>query len=95
MIRVISTAVQIRPPQHTMADLLDETKAIPGLRGHMPTEAEVRDGMMRLARDIGEMISARTAGQSGWTASDMGVSIVPLEHGEIALRGTVQIERAD
>lgn len=88
MRRQLSDAVQIRPPRESIL-LVDSVST------SLPTESEVRDGALRLAASLKEMVQARTAGQDGWRIGDLDFQLVNLEHGEIALRGTVIIERPD
>lgn len=95
MRRMISDAVQVVPPVSELV-LLDETvDPAARLRANIPTDTEVRDAMMKLSRQIKDTIDARTAGQDGWVIGDLNVSLHNLGMGEVALRGTVIIERAD
>jgi hypothetical protein len=93
--RLVSDAVQVKPPLDTaiLLDLNVEPSA--RLRQHLPTETEVRDAAMKLARQIKDTIDVRTAGQDGWTIGDLEVTLVELDMGEVAMRGVVIIERPD
>lgn len=96
MRRLISDAVQVKPPLDAAAILLDEqVNPDERLRAHLPTDAEVRDAMSKLARQIKDTIDARTAGQEGWTIGDLEVQLQSLDMGEVLVRGTVIIERSD
>ena len=95
MRRLISDAVQVRPPvpDNILLDLTVDPAA--RLRANIPTDTEVRDAAMKLARQIKDTIDARTAGQSGWVVGDLDMALVELDMGEVALRGSCIIERAD
>jgi hypothetical protein len=94
--RLVSDAVQVKPPLDAAAILLDEAvDPAARLRAHLPTEAEVRDAAQKLARQLKDTIDARTAGQEGWSIGDMAVTLVELDMGEVAMRGAVIIERPD
>lgn len=95
MRRLISDAVQVKPPLPA-AIYTDET-IDPGvaLRAHLPTEAETRDAVAKLVRQMQDTVAARTAGQEGWVVGDLEVSLVNLDMGEVAVRGSVIIERSD
>lgn len=95
MRRLISDAVQVRPPILPETLLASDQTPDALLRANLPTDKEVRDAMQKLAAQIGDTVRARTAGQSGWTIGDMEVRFVSLEMGEVALRGSVIIERPD
>ena len=95
MRRLISDAVQVKPPVPTNALLDTEVDPAARMRANLPTDTEVREAMMKLARQIRDTIDARTAGQEGWTIGDLDVTLVNLDMGEVALRGAVIIERPD
>ena len=97
MRRLLSDAVQVKPPI-TMSAILSapgETSPETLFRENLPTESEMRDAMMKLAASLREMVTARTAGQEGWSVGDMEVQILNLDEGETVLRGQVVIERTD
>ena len=94
MRRLISDAVQVKPPVTAQALLLAESPDAM-LRANIPTDTEVRDAMLRLAAQINETVQARIAGSAGWTIGDLEVRLIDLENGEVALRGSVIIERPD
>jgi hypothetical protein len=93
--RLISDAVQVKPPLPPETLILEHIDPAKALRDHLPTEAEVREAAMKLTRQIKDTISARTAGQEGWTIGDLEMTMLDLDMGEVALRGTVIIERKD
>lgn len=95
MRRLISDAVQVRPPVPMATLLAAEATPAQTLQANMPTESEVRDAALKLAAQINETVTARTAGQDGWVIGDLEVHLVTLEMGEYALRGNVIIERPD
>lgn len=95
MRRLISDAVQVKPPLPPESLLLLEQDPDKALREHLPTEAEVRNAMAQLARQIKDTIDARTAGQAGWEIGDLNVQLQSLDMGEVVVRGAVIIERAD
>lgn len=96
MRRLISDAVQVRPPQLTQMDLVDEQVDVAArLLRKMPTDSEVREALLKLAAQMKDTVSKRTAGQEGWIVGDMEFQLVDLDLGEIALRGSVIIERSD
>jgi hypothetical protein len=90
---MLSTAVMVRPP-------LDPGRFLtPGamLTASVPTEAEVRDALARVTRDLDEMYIARG---EGWEVESFGFPepgqeprLVTTPDGAIALRGTVIIRR--
>ena len=95
MRRLIQDAVQVKPPL-PMSIYTDPT-VDPGvaMRAHLPTDTEVRDAMQKLARQVKDTIDSRIRGQEGWKIGDMEVRLITLDRGEVALRGSVVIERAD
>jgi len=96
MRRLISDAVQVRPPIGDRALLLDEKIDVAArLHSNLPTDSEVRDATAKLARQIRDTVLARTAGQDGWIIGDLQVRLIDLDMGEVAVRGAVIIERPD
>lgn len=92
MKRLLSTAVQVRkaPDEAERLAAILEGKE---LLTQLPTDSEVRDAMMRLARDLKDMVDARIAGGAGWEVSDMETNLTSTPEGEVVLRGTVMIRR--
>lgn len=88
--RLLSTAVQIKPapkdvlliPRHLLGQVL------------VPTDAEMRDAIGRCTRDLENM---RLSRGPTWEAdiSTLNFSTQLLDTGEVVLRGSVVIERAD
>lgn len=96
MRRLISDAVQVKPPLSPQAILLDEAVDPDArLRAHVPTDAEVREALVKLTAQMKDTVAARIAGQEGWSIGDLEVRLLELDMGEVALRGSVVIERAD
>lgn len=95
MRRLISDAVQVKPPLPPETLLLEHIDPAKALREHLPTEREVREAAMLLARQIKDTIAVRTAGQDGWVIGDLDLNLVELDMGEVALRGSCVIERSD
>ena len=95
MRRLISDAVQVKPPLPQTILLTEGIDPDKELRLHLPTDPEVRDAMMKLAAQLHDTISARTAGQDGGVIGDMETTMLSLDMGEVVLRGSVIIERAD
>ena len=95
MRRLISAAVQVKPPLPPETLILEGIDPAKAMRDHLPTESEVRDAMMKLAQQVHATVTARTAGQDGWVTGDLEVAIIELDMGEVAMRGSVIIERAD
>ena len=93
--RLISDAVQVKPPLDPTILVTEAIDPDKSLREHLPTEAELRDAMAQLARQIKDTIDARTAGQDGWVIGDMAVRVQELDMGEVLVRGAVIIERSD
>lgn len=94
--RLLSTAVQIKPaPTHEQ--LL--AAALGGQRATAltPTDAEMRDALAQLVRDLDDMRAARTAGEEGWTVVDgsFAPTVNTTAEGEVILRGGIIIERPD
>lgn len=91
--RLLSTAVQIKAaPKETerMAAILGGS----ALTAYQPTDSEVRDAIGRVTRDLEEMRLARTDGS--WTATEeFGFNINVTHEGEVVLRGSLVIERAN
>lgn len=91
--RLLSCAVQIKAAPDEATRLAAIIGGSP-LKAYQPTESEVRDAMGRVSRDLEEMRLARTDGS--WNATDVFEFAVNVTHeGEVALRGTLVIERAD
>lgn len=95
MRRLLSDAVQVRPPLPTAMLLDPNVSPEYELRANLPTETEIRDAGAKLARQMVDMVTSRTAGQEGWKVGDMTLQLVELSMGELALRGSVIIERPD
>ena len=95
MRRLISDAVQVKPPLSAEILLIEGIDPDRELRHHLPTESEVRDAMLLLATRIRDMVMARTAGQEGWSIGDLDVQLQSLDLGEVLLRGQFIIERDD
>jgi hypothetical protein len=94
--RLLSTAIQMREPIPPAAFLMSAMDPSQLLRAQTPTHAEVVDAMQKLAAELKDMVTARTAGADGWTIGDMEI-IPPIlqEDGSVTLRGFVIIERPD
>lgn len=71
-----------------------------------PTQAEVSDALQRLAVEMRDTVTARTAGESGWRESSdaqVGMQVMPngmswpsgAQQYDMVLRGVVVLERAD
>lgn len=89
MRRLISDAVQVRPPAKPGAILTGD------LKSKLPSDGEVREAMQKLARQIKDTVDSRVGATAGWTIGDLEVNLVELDLGEYALRGSVIIERPD
>lgn len=86
----------MRPPTLTPMDLLDNSVDVAArLQRNIPSDWEVREAMAKLVAQMKDTVTARTAGQSGWVVGDLEVRLVDLDMGEVALRGSVVIERSD
>jgi len=93
--RVLGFSVQIKPPLPEATVLMGAMSPESVLQSYLPTESEIRDASMKLAAELKEMVTARTAGQEGWEIGDMNMSVKMLGMGEAALFGVVIITRRD
>ena len=96
MRRLLSTAVRVKAAP-TEAE---RTAAILGgspLKAYQPTDAEIRDAMARCTRELDDMVLARTAGGAAWEPdmASLSYDVSVTAEGEVALRGSVIIERPD
>lgn len=97
MRRLLSTAVQIKAAP-TESQRLAAILAGQSATAHIPTEAEMRDALARLVRDLDQMVLARTdGGTTGWAVVDgsFDPQVNVTHEGEVVLRGGIIIERPD
>lgn len=90
MRRLISAAVQVRPEVPLEVRLVDPASVV-----RPPTDEQVRESMMKVRAEVMDLVTQRTGGASGWDIGDLECSITTTGEGEVILRGSVTIERAD
>lgn len=94
--RLLSTAVQIKAaPSQTERELA----ALRGtaMTAYQPNDAEMRDALARLIRELEDMRQQRTAGGAEWTVEEGSFDphVNVTAEGEVVLRGGIIIARPD